>query len=87
MSKNDVRKNFVFKKDVALHLEELAKKNGKSMTVIVQDLIEKEYEDISKEERLDALYEFFDAPKHDLKGATVQSIKASWGDKSERYGY
>lgn len=31
MSVNDVRKNFVFKKEVAEHLEEIAKKEGKSI--------------------------------------------------------
>ena len=78
MSVNDVRKNFVFKKEVAQHLEEIAKKNGKSMTTIVQELIEQKYQEVSKEEKLEALYEFansdFSFPE-ELQGLTFKEIK------------
>jgi predicted DNA-binding protein len=77
MSANDVRKNFVFKKDVAQHLEELAKRNGKSMTVIVQDLIEKEYQDISIEQKLEAIKKLAGCGNGLFKDMTIQSIKSS----------
>ncbi len=86
MSINDVRKNFVFKKEVAEHLEELAKRDGASMTAVVQKLIEKEYEEISIEEKLEAFYKFAGSTKGLFEGMTIQSIKASMGDKGEKYG-
>ncbi|RLA83198.1 MAG: hypothetical protein DRG78_05100 [Epsilonproteobacteria bacterium] len=86
MSANDVRKNFVFKKEVAQHLKELANRNGKSMTLVVQELIEKEYEEISIEEKLEAFYNFAGSTDGLFEGMTIQSIKASMGDKGEKYG-
>jgi len=77
MSINDVRKNFVFKKEVAQHLEELAKRDGKSMTSIVQSLIEKKYEEISVEEKLDALYKFAGSGTGLFGDLTIQEIKAN----------
>ena len=86
MSTNDVRKNFVFKKEVALHLEELAKRDGKSMTLVVQELIEKEYEEVSVEEKLKAFYRFAGSGTGLFGDMTIQSIKASMGNKGEKYG-
>ena len=77
MSINDVRKNFVFKKEVAEHLEELAKKNGKSMTLIVQDLIEKEYEEYTVEEKMEALHAFAGSGTGLFGNLTIQEIKAN----------
>ena len=86
MSVNDVRKNFVFKKEVADHLKELSLRDGKSMTVIVQNLIEKKYEEISVEEKLEAFYKFAGGGNGLFGDMTVQSIKAMKGDKGEKYG-
>jgi predicted DNA-binding protein len=86
MSVNDVRKNFVFKKEVAQHLEEIAKKENKSMTAIVQELIEVKYHEVSKEEKLEAFYAFAGSGNGLFGDMTVQSIKAMKGDKGEKYG-
>ena len=86
MSANDVRKNFVFKKEVADHLEELAKRDGKSMTTIVQELVEEKYQEISKEEKLEAFYAFAGSGNGLFGDMTVQSIKAMKGDNGEKYG-
>jgi predicted DNA-binding protein len=86
MSSNDVRKNFVFKKEVAEHLEAIAKKEGKSMTMIVQELVEEKYQEISKEEKLEAFYAFAGSGSGLFGEMTVQSIKAMKGDKGEKYG-
>jgi predicted DNA-binding protein len=86
MSKNDVRKNFVFKKEVVEHLEELAKKEEKSMTMIIQELIEEKYQEVSKEEKLEAFYAFAGSGNGLFKDMTIQSIKAMKGDKGEKYG-
>jgi len=77
MSVNDVRKNFVFKKEVAQHLEEIAYKEGQSMTAVVQGLIEKEYESISVQEKLDAFYAFAGSGSGLFGDLTIQDIKAN----------
>jgi len=38
-----VRKNFVFDKNIAMYLEELAKETKQSMTSLVQEMIEERY--------------------------------------------
>jgi len=87
MSKHDVRKNFVFKKEVVEHLEELAKKEAKSMTMVIQDLIEEKYQEISIAEKLEAVDKFFQSIQgHFTQGMTIQSIKAMKGDIGEKYG-
>ena len=77
MSANDVRKNFVFKQEVAEHLEEIASKEGKSMTAVVQGLIEKEYEALSVQEKLDAFYSFAGSGTGLFGDLTIQDIKAN----------
>ena len=79
MRANDIRKNFVFKKEVATQLEELAKKNKKSMTLIVQELIQKEYSQVNKEEKLKALYEFASSSEGLFDDLKVQDIKLMIG--------
>lgn len=89
MSANDVRKNFVFKKEIAEHLEAISKKDGKSMTLVVQELIEEKYLEISKEEKLEALHAFAESMKSvpiEFQGMSIQEIKAYRGNKGEKYG-
>ena len=50
-----VRKNFNFDEEVANHLEEIAKKEGKTQTQIVTEALEKYYKERRKQERLEAL--------------------------------
>jgi predicted DNA-binding protein len=77
MSANTVRKNFVFQKEVAEHLEAIAKKEDKSMTAIVQELIEKKYDEISVEEKLEALHAFAGSGTGLFGDLTIQQIKAN----------
>ena len=89
MSANDVRKNFVFKKEIAEHLEAISKKDGKSMTMVVQELIENKYQEISIDERLEALHSFSKLMKNipkEFQGKSIQEIKAYRGNKGEKYG-
>lgn len=82
MSSNDVRKNFVFKKEIAEHLEEIAKRESKSQTKVVEELVEKKYNEVSKEEKLEALHSFFEQTKGMFEpNMTIQSIKASMDEK------
>ncbi len=77
MSANDVRKNFVFKKEIAQHLEEIAKREDKSMTAILQELIEEKYQELSKEEKLKAFHRFAGSSKGLFKDLSIQKIKAN----------
>lgn len=77
MSVNDVRKNFVFKKEVAQHLKEIAKRESKSMTKVVEELIEKKYTEVSKEEKLAALHALAGSGTGLFGDLTIQEIKAN----------
>lgn len=50
-----IRKNFLFEQEVAKHLEELAKAEGKTQTQIVQEMTEERYRQILKKKKLNAL--------------------------------
>jgi len=75
-----VRKNFVFDKEVASHLDELAKQSNTSMTALVEEMIEEKYTDIKVKKRIKAfkksqeIAHSFSAGL--LVGKSIQSIKA-----------
>lgn len=71
-----VRKNFVFDDAVALHLEELAAKEQKSMTALVQEMIEERYREIEREEKLAAAHRIIGSSPGLYVGKSIQSIKA-----------
>ncbi len=58
-----VRKNFLFDEDVAQHLKEIAKKANITQTQVVKNLIEAEYEEVSVEEKLEALQRIVNSSK------------------------
>ncbi len=72
-----VRKNFVFDEEVAVHLEEIAKEEGKSMTAVVQEMIEKHYADIRKRKKLEAAKRIVGSATGLFGDMTVQEIKAN----------
>ena len=80
MSINDVRKNFVFKKEVASHLEELAKIEGKSMTMFIQEMIEEKYKEIEKEKKLAAFHRGAGLLTGFFGEETIQEIMANRTD-------
>ena len=55
-----IRKNFIFDDEVAKHLEELAKAEGKTQTQIAQEAIEAKYKQLSMQQKLQALDEIKD---------------------------
>ena len=71
-----VRKNFVFDKNIALYLEELAKETKKSMTALVQEMIEERYRQIKVKKRMEALKQMRGSANGLLTDKTIQSIKA-----------
>ena len=50
-----IRKNFLFDQEVAIHLEEIAKVEGKTQTQITQEAIEERYKKIKAKKKLEAL--------------------------------
>ncbi len=56
-----IRKNFMFDEEVAKHLEEIAKSEGKTQTQVAQEAIEKAYKEITSQKRLEILEEIKDS--------------------------
>jgi len=56
-----IRKNFLFDEEVARHLEEIAKAEGKTQTQIAQEAIEERYKKISIAKKLAILDEIHDS--------------------------
>lgn len=72
-----IRKNFVLDKKVAHHLEELAKESQKSMTTVIQEMIEERYKTIMVKKRL-KIFEEIDGSATGLLGNfSIQSVKSS----------
>ena len=49
-----VRKNFLFDDEIAEHLKKIAERDGTNQTEVVRNLIEEKYQEIAKNERLEA---------------------------------
>lgn len=49
-----IRKNFLLDDDIAIHLEELAKRENTTQTNIIKNMIEEKYEEISVQDKLEA---------------------------------
>jgi hypothetical protein len=71
-----IRKNFVFEQAVALHLEELSQSMNKSLTKVVQELIEDRYKEIDKQKKLKAAMEFAGSATGTFGELNIQEIKA-----------
>ncbi len=71
-----VRKNFVFDENIAIHLEEIAKDTKKSMTALIQEMIEERYRQIKVKKRIEALNQMRGSANGLLTNKTIQSIKA-----------
>ena len=72
-----VRKNFVFKGSTAKHLEEMAKKSKKSMTALVQEMIEERYREVKVKERIEAFNRIKGSATGLLTDTSIQEIKAN----------
>ncbi len=72
-----VRKNFLFDDDVARHLEEIAREEGKSQKQIAQEAIEQRYEAIKQKRRMEAFKALVgSAPEGSLKDVDIKGIQA-----------
>jgi len=72
-----VRKNFVFDKQIALYLEEIAKDAKQSMTSLVQEMIEERYKQIKAKKRLKAFNRLKGSASGLFSDESIQSIKAN----------
>ena len=72
-----VRKNFVFDQQIATYLEELAKDAKKSMTALIQEMIEERYKQIKVKKRLKAFNRLKGSATGLFTDESVQSIKAN----------
>jgi predicted transcriptional regulator len=71
-----VRKNFHFDEEVAQHLAEIAKLEGKTQTQIAQEAIEEKYKEIRIKKKLDALKHLAGcAPEGSLKDVDVRESR------------
>ncbi|MCX6077702.1 MAG: ribbon-helix-helix protein, CopG family [Campylobacterales bacterium] len=73
-----IRKNFLLDEEIAEHLEKMAKQRGITQTEVVKNLIEQEYEEYSKEEKLEAIYQFAGSGSGLWGDLTIQEVKANW---------
>ena len=80
-----IRKNFLFDDEVAKHLEEIAKAEGKTQTQIAQEAIEEKYKTISRKRKLEAL----EALKGSLNGkiGDIDAKEARRQYITEKYAY
>lgn len=72
-----VRKNFIFDDEIAEHLEKIAARRDKTQTQIIKELIEREYREVSKEEKIEAFYKFAGSGTGLFGDLTIQEIKAN----------
>ncbi len=73
--KTTVRKNFVLEKNIADHLEALAKESQQSMTALIQEMIEERYKTIKVKKRLNALERMKNSAEGLLTDESIQSLK------------
>ena len=71
-----IRKNFLFDENIAKYLEELAEDAQKSMTALIQEMIEERYDTIRVKKRMKALKKMDNLANGLLTNKTIQSIKA-----------
>lgn len=71
-----VRKNFVFDEEVAKHLEELAKREHKSQTAVIKDLIEEKISEYNRQEKLRIAQELAGSCSGCFGELSIQDIKA-----------
>jgi hypothetical protein len=70
-----VRKNFLFRDEVARHLEEIARREGKTQTQVVQEAIETTYGKSEKERKLEALEALTDSFHGELTDVDIRQVR------------
>lgn len=76
-----VRKNFLLDDEIAKHLEEIAKKENKTQTDVIKNMIEEKYQEYSIQEKLEAFRSIIPLPPGALVDKSIQSIKEEMGSR------
>ena len=76
-----IRKNFLLDDEIAMHLEEIAKKENTTQTKVIRNMIEEKYQEISIQEKLEAFRAIIPMPPGSLVGKSIQSIKEEMGSE------
>ena len=76
-----IRKNFLLDKEIAKHLEELAKRENTTQTNVIKNMIEEKYQEISVQEKLDAIKVFAGSCPGMFVDKSIQSIKMEMGSQ------
>lgn len=72
-----IRKNFLFDEEIVEHLEKIAQQENSNQTQVLKNLIEEKYQEISVQEKLEALYAFAGSGTGLFGDLTIQEIKAN----------
>ena len=77
-----VRKNFLLDDEIAKHLEAIAKKENKTQTDVIKNMIEEKYQEYSVQEKLEAFHSLVGSMNGLIPDdVSIQSIKAEMGSK------
>lgn len=79
-----VRKNFIFDSEIAKHIEEIAKLDGKTQTQVVQEAVEERYKEIRIQEKLALFDEIHDSFHNLLTDVDAKSLRVEHA--MEKYG-
>jgi len=72
-----IRKNFLFDEEIVEHLKKIAAQENSNQTQVLKNLIEAKYQEISLQEKLEALYAFAGSGTGLYGDLTIQEIKAN----------
>lgn len=70
-----IRKNFNFNEETAKHLEEKAKREAKTQTQYIEDLIEKDIQEEKRAKRLAALQKLKNSPAANIGDIDIRDMR------------
>jgi predicted DNA-binding protein len=70
-----IRKNFNFDEEIARYLEEKAKKESKTQTQYLEELIEKDLREEKRQKRLKALEKLKNSPSANIGDIDIRQIR------------
>jgi len=70
-----IRKNFNFNEETAKHLEEKAKREAKTQTQYIEDLIEKDIQEEKRAKRLTALEKLKNSPAANIGDIDIREMR------------
>ena len=80
-----IRKNFNFNEETAKYLEEKAKREAKTQTQYIEDLIEKDLKEEKRAKRLEALDRLAGSLTGKIGDIDIKQVRGAY--LAEKYGY